>query len=68
MRAQFQDDEANRLKKMVSSLKSCQLCHASDHTADVCANVHQVRVAKRCVNEDMFYTKDEYRNPISLGQ
>ena len=53
---------------MISSLKSCQLCHSSDHTADMCTNVNQVRVAERCVNEDVFYTKDVYRNPSSSGQ
>ena len=68
VRAQFQDDEANRLKKLVSSLKSCQLCHSSDHTADLCTNMNQVRVAERCVNEDVFYTKDVYRNPSGSGQ
>ena len=68
VRAQFQHDEANRLKKIISSLKSCQLCHSSDHTADLCTNVNQVRVTERLVDEDMFYTKDVYRNPSSSGQ
>ena len=68
MRAQFQNDEANRLKKQVSSLMSYQLCHSSDHTADMCTNMNQVRVAERCVNEDVFYTKDVYRNPSGSTQ
>ena len=53
---------------MISSLKFCQLCHASDHTVDVCTNMNKVRVAERCVNEDMFYTKDVYKNPSNSGQ
>ena len=41
VRAQFQNDEAHRLKKLVSSLKACQLCHSMDHTASACTKMHQ---------------------------
>ena len=62
IRAQFQNDEANRLKKIVSSLSSCQLCHANNHIVDLYTNVSQVRVAERRVDEEMFYTNGVYRN------
>ena len=68
VRAQFQNDEANRLKKIISSLSSCKLCHANNHTADLCTNVSQVRVAERRVDEEMFYTNGVYRNSSGSGQ
>ena len=39
VRAQFQDNESNRLKRLVSSLKACQLCRSMDHSAFACTNM-----------------------------
>ena len=47
VRAQFQDEDANCLKKLVSSLKACQLCHSMDHIASACTNVNQVQASGR---------------------
>ena len=62
VRAQFQDNEVNRLKKLVSSLKAFQLCHSMDHSASSCTNMNQVRVAERYVEEEAKYARDA-RNP-----
>ena len=61
-RAQFQDDEANRLKRLVSSLKTCQLCHSIDHSTSTCPNMNQVKVTEGYVEEEARYNRDA-RNP-----
>ena len=51
------------MKKLVSSLKACQLCHYLDHTAGTCTNLHLVQMAENFVTEEVSYSKDVYRNP-----
>ena len=68
VRAQYQADEANRLKRQVSSLKACQLCQSSSHIASSCPNMHQVHAAEGYLTEEVNFTKDVYRNPNSSYQ
>ena len=63
VRAQYQSDEANHLKKQVSSLKACQLCQSTAHTAASCPNMSQVQAAQEYTDGEARYVKDAYRNP-----
>ena len=63
VRAQYQADEANRLKKQVSSLKACQLCQSSTHIASSCPNMKHVQAIGGYTEEKVHFSKDVYRNP-----
>ena len=52
VRAQYQADEANRLKKQVSSLKACQLCQSPAHTVVACPNMNQVHAAQEFADQE----------------
>ena len=38
VRAQYQQDEANKTKRLIQSLKACQICHNQGHSAPECTN------------------------------
>ena len=67
VRAQYQADEANRWKKQVSSLKACQLCQSSTHTASSCPNMNQQAI-EGYTEEEVHFSKDVYRNPNTSYQ
>ena len=62
VRAQFQQDEANKMKRLVQSLKACQLCHSPDHSALEYTNAKQVHAAEGYTREDANYYRDTGRN------
>ena len=49
VRAQFQHDEANKMKKQLQGLKACQLCHLPNHTAETCPNLGQYVAGVRAI-------------------
>ena len=61
VRAQVHADETNRLKKQVSSLKACQLCQNTSHTAANCPNLKQVMAAEGMRVEEASYVANGYR-------
>ena len=63
VKEQFQVDEANRLKKQVSSLRSCQLCQSTTYIVVACPNMNQVHAAQEYTDQEARYMKDAYRNP-----
>ena len=68
VKVQYQADEANRLKKQVSSLKACQLCQSNTHTTVACPNMNQVHAAQEFADQEARYMKDAYRNPNQAYQ
>ena len=63
VRAQFQQDEANKMKKLVQSLKACQICHAQGHSAPDCTNMKQVRAAEGYEEDEVNYYRESNMNP-----
>ena len=62
VRAQFQQDEANKMKRLVQSLKACQLCHSPDHAAPDCTK--RAKAAESYASEEVnYYNSGRNYNP-----
>ena len=55
VRAQFQQDEATKMRKLVQSLKACQICHSQDHSASECSHSQQVNKAEGYISEPLHH-------------
>jgi Retrotransposon gag protein len=61
VRAQFQQDEANKLKRQLQNFKACQLCHLTTHTAENCPNLKQYIAGVSANEEEVNFGSEDYR-------
>ena len=63
VRAQFQQDEANKTKRLIQALKACQICHNQGHSAPECTNSKQAKAAETYEEEEVNYYREGYQPP-----
>ena len=62
VRAQFQHDEANKMKRQMQGLKACQVCHLPNHTAETCPSLGQYVAGVRASEEVNIGHEDYFPN------
>ena len=60
VRAQYQQDEANKNKKLIQALKACQICHGQGHSAPECTNSKQGKAPVNYEDEEVNYFNQGY--------
>ena len=61
------EDEANRMRRKVSTSNSCQLCHSPSHIASTCPNLRAMAAESHRV-EEVDYFANGYRSPYNAYQ
>ena len=62
VRAQYQQDEANKNKRLIQALKACQICHNQGHSAPECTNSRQGKAPMNHEEEEVNYFNQGYQN------